>query len=70
MKLMNPNSLEAILSNLTKTTERLASFTTEKVAEADRHRAYASEAEVMALSAQSDAERAERIRARLEELLG
>lgn len=70
MKLMNPNSLEAILSDLTKTTERLSSFTTEKVAEADRHRAYASEAEVMALDAQSDAERAERIRARLEELLG
>lgn len=69
MNFSSPNSLDAILANLTKLTARLADFTTAKVEEADRHKAYAAEATVLAADAQADAERAERIRTRLEELL-
>lgn len=69
MNLGNQNSLNAILADLTKLTERLADFTSSKVEEADRHKAYAAEAAVLATEAQTEAERAERIRMRLEELL-
>lgn len=69
MNFTNPNSLDSILSGLTKLSARLADFTTSKVAEADRHKATAAEADALAGQAQGEAERAERIRMRLNELL-